>query len=248
MNYEFPTTILDDGSKRKFTKNLYKRNLINGEKTDRVWLVYSIMKNCVFCFSCKLFNYENPHLNHISTIGTNDWKHLPEKLVTHERSVQHFKSIEAWTELKKRILKEKSINQQNLSIIEKEKTHWTNVLNRILSVIHYLAAHNDAFRGSSDVLYTKSNRKFLGLIKMLAKFDPIIMDHVNRIQNNETHIHYLGHRIQDELINMMANEIKQKIIKNIQSAKYFTVIMDCTPDIGHKEQLAILLRIVSAYG
>lgn len=38
MNYEFPTTILDDGSKRKFTKNLYKRNLINGEKTDRVWL------------------------------------------------------------------------------------------------------------------------------------------------------------------------------------------------------------------
>lgn len=69
--------------------------------------VYSIMKNCVFCFSCKLFNYENPHLNHISLIGTNDWKHLPEKLVTHERSVQHFKSIEAWTELKKRILKEK---------------------------------------------------------------------------------------------------------------------------------------------
>jgi len=244
MDYEFPTTLQDDDSKRKFNKNLYKRNLINGEKTDRVWLVYSITKNCVFCYSCKLFSYENPHLNHLSTIGTNDWKHVPEKLITHERSVQHFKSIEAWTELKKRILKEKSVNQQHLSIIEKEKIHWKNVLNRILSVIHYLAAHNDAFRGSSDVLYTKSNGKFLGLIEMLAKFDPVIKEHVNRIQNNETHVHYLGHRIQDEIINMMANEIKQKIIKNIQSAKYFTVIMDCTPDIGHSEQLAILLRIV----
>ncbi|KAL4148716.1 hypothetical protein QTP88_002885 [Uroleucon formosanum] len=68
---------------------------------------------------------------------------------------KHFKSIEAWTEFKKRILKEKLIDKQHLSIIEKEKIHWTNVLNRILSVIHYLAAHNDAFRGSSDVLYTK---------------------------------------------------------------------------------------------
>jgi len=79
---------------------------------------------------------------------------------------------------------------------------------------------------------------------MLAKFDPVIMEHVNRIQNKETHVHYLGHRIQDEIINMMANEIKHKIIRNIQSAKYFTIIMDCTPDIGHSEQLAILLRIV----
>jgi hypothetical protein len=79
---------------------------------------------------------------------------------------------------------------------------------------------------------------------MLAKFDPVIKEHVNRIQTNETHVHYLDHRIQDEIINMMTNEIKQKIIKNIQSVKYFTVIMDCTPDIGHSEQLAILLRIV----
>jgi hypothetical protein len=31
----------------------------------------------------------------------------------------------------------------------------------------------------------------------------------------------LGHRIQDEIIYVMANEIKQKIIKNIQSVKYF---------------------------
>ncbi|KAL4150140.1 hypothetical protein QTP88_003974 [Uroleucon formosanum] len=79
---------------------------------------------------------------------------------------------------------------------------------------------------------------------MLAKFDPVIMEHVNRIQNKEIHVHYLGHRIQDEIINMMANEIKQKIIRNLQPAKYFMIIMDCTPDIGHSEQLGILLRIV----
>lgn len=131
-------------------------------------------------------------------------------------------------------MKEKSVNQQHLSIIEKEKIHWTNILNIILLVIHYVAAHDDVLRGSSDVLYTKSNGKFLGLIEMLAKFYPVIKEHVNRIQNNETHVHYLGHRIQDEIINMMVNETKQKIIKNIQSAKYFTVIMDDSRYWSHR--------------
>lgn len=76
-------------------KTIYKRNLINDEKTDRVWLVYSIRKTASSVIVVKLFSCENPHLNHLSTIGTNDWKHLPEKLIIHERSVQHFKFFEA---------------------------------------------------------------------------------------------------------------------------------------------------------
>jgi len=43
----------------------------------------------------------------------------------------------------------------------------------------------------------------------------------------------------------MANEIRQKIISLIKAAKYFTFVMDCTPDIGHQEQLTILIRIVN---
>lgn len=46
----------------------------------------------------------------------------------------------------------------------------------------------------------------------------------------------------------MANEIRQKMISLIKAAKYFTVVMDCTPDIGHKEQLTILIRIVNMEG
>ncbi|XP_026807845.1 zinc finger MYM-type protein 1-like [Rhopalosiphum maidis] len=50
---------------------------------------------------------------------------------------------------------------------------------------------------------------------MQANFDPVIMEHVSRIQNKDTHVHYLSNRVQDELIT--------------------------TPGIEHKE---ILLRIV----
>lgn len=148
-------------------------------------------------------------------------------------------------ELKTRISKGKTINQLEVTIIEREQNHWKNVLNRILSIIHHLAIHNDAFRGTIDILYGKGNGKFLGIIEMLEKFDPIMEEHLRRIKDEETRVHYLGHAIQDELIQIIANEIRQKIISLIQAAKYFTVIMDCTPDIGHQEQLTILIRIVN---
>jgi len=79
---------------------------------------------------------------------------------------------------------------------------------------------------------------------MLAKFDPVISEHIRRIKDNETHVHYLGHTIQDSLISTMAQEVKLKIIKFIKNSKYFSVIMDTTPDISHCEQLSIIIRIV----
>ena len=40
----------------------------------------------------------------------------------------------------------------------------------------------------------------------------------------------------------MASEIKKSIISNCQSAKFYLIIIDCTTDITHQEQLTIVLR------
>ncbi|KAL6530683.1 hypothetical protein OROGR_014543 [Orobanche gracilis] len=149
-----------------------------------------------------------------------------------------------WYDLRLRFQKNETIDKLAQKQLQKEKDHWKNVLLRIISIVKYLAKHNQAFRGSNEKLYQESNGNFLGLIEMLAEFDTFVQEHVRRITNDEIHCHYLGHNIQNELILMLGSAIKSEIIKKIKQAKYFSVILDCTPDVSHQEQMSVILRYV----
>lgn len=78
---------------------------------------------------------------------------------------------------------------------------------------------------------------------MIAKFDPIMAEHLRKISSNE-HDHYLGPNMQNELISIMAKEIRKKIIIRMKKNKYHNIQLDCTLDKSHKEQLTLILRIV----
>lgn len=228
---------------RRFSAVLYSRVLPNGEKCDREWLVYSKELNRAFCFCCKKFGKGRAR-GHLVNEGFSDWIHHSIRLREHETGVEHLQNMVTWHELRLRLQQNKTIGSAARQQLEKEKDHWRKVLLRILLIVKFLAKHNLAFRGTNSKLYQDSNGNFLGLVEMLAEFDPVIQEHVRRITNDETHTHYLGHDIQNELIHLIASAIKSEIIKKIKEAKYFSVILDCTPDASHQEQMSLIIRYV----
>jgi hypothetical protein len=166
-----------DRFSRRFSARFYTRILSNGEECDRDWLVYSKELDRVYCFSCKVFA-KGHRKGKLANDGFNDWTHLSERLKEQETSVDHVINMTTLYELRNRLQKEQTIDKVAQQQLEKEKEHWRKVLFRIVAIVKFLGKHNLAFRGHNYKLYEDSNGNFLGLIEMLAEFDPVIQERV----------------------------------------------------------------------
>ncbi|GJQ70636.1 hypothetical protein Trydic_g23026 [Trypoxylus dichotomus] len=195
-----------------------------------------------FCFCCKL--YGNDTGSQLANEEYSDWAHLGRALDNHEKSAIHGQNVGKWTDSEIRLAEASTIDKQHMKLINKEKEHWREVVKRIVSGIKYLAQRNIALRGSNSKLYEPNNSNFLGLIEMMATFDPVMQEHLRRIRSFEIHDHYLGANIQNELIKLLSEKVKEEIVSDIKAAKYFSVLLDCTPDLSHQEQLSLVIRFV----
>ena len=237
-NFNFPK----DGNNRRFTPANYVRVMPNKEKIRHTWLVYSKSTDTVFCFCCSLFSFNSA--TKLASTGYSNWRHLSQCLSQHEFSPQHIQCLQKWATLLVALKRDNTLNAQQQRIFDAEVLHWRNVLERLVACVNYLAKHNMTFRRSSDVIYTKNNGNFLGLVEFIAKFDPVMQEHVRRIRSDEIHDHYLGKDIQNELIDLLSSSVLKKILDMIKLAKYYSIILDCTPDVSHKEQMSVTIRCV----
>ena len=59
------------------------------------------------------------------------------------------------------------------------------------------------------------------------------------------HAHYLSHHIQNEFINICSSVVKSKISEERSEAKYYSIMVDATPDVSHDEQHSFVIRYLS---
>lgn len=242
INFDFPLTVQEkEGRSRKFCSTNYYRTLPNGEKIQRKWLVYSKSNDAVFCFACKLFSKKEISL---TVNGLNDWKNVSARLKEHEKTIEHLKCISTWNDLVRRLNEGKTIDSFNKKLVNENTIRWRNVLERLFEIIKLHGSQNLALRGTSDKLYEDNNGNFLKIVELIAKFDPILKEHVRQIKNKELHVHYLGKRIQNEMITLLNSAVKEKITNLIKLNKYYSIIVDCTPDVSHIEQMSLIVRVV----
>ncbi|XP_065639625.1 zinc finger MYM-type protein 1-like [Hydra vulgaris] len=93
-----------------------------------------------------------------------------------------------------------------------------------------LSARNLAFRGSDTTIGSKSNGNFLEVFELLAKYDTVLNELMQRIQNKDTKEHYLSNDTQNELIRLLAKEIESKNLSRNISIILRSVT--CNPGVG----------------
>jgi hypothetical protein len=112
-------------------------------------------------------------------------------------------------------------------------------------VIQFLCERGLPLRGANEQLNTSSNGNYLGLLELLAKYDSFMEEHISKYgQAGRGHASYLSSTICDELIVLMGEKVLEMIIREVKTAKYFSISVDSTPDVTHVDQLTMILRYV----
>lgn len=241
--------ISSDTDAVKFYKKYYHGQKHNGEKVSRNWIRVSRSSNSLFCLPCCLFSKTStPWGNYGEGEKGYHGYHTPLKgLQRHEESRGHIESVLDCSEYLERLKKTKTVANELHNVSEENVSRWKLILRGVLDAVLFLAENNIAFRGASEDIKSDNCGNFLNLIKLLSKYYAPLTVHVQAILNNPkaTSVTYLSWESQNEFINTCGQALKETILRQISSRKYFAVMVDGTPDNSRQDQLSIILRSVS---
>ena len=113
----------------------------------------------------KLFASTN-ETSSLPTTGYCDWKYASRDPNRHEISQSHIAftmKMAARKRAKGQI--DKNLKQQQ----DSEKSYWKSILERILSVIKFLASRGLGFRGKNELIRSSNNGNYLGILELIAE-------------------------------------------------------------------------------
>lgn len=216
--------------------------------------MWSKEKESLFCFPCRLFNEAAVSCRSIlsSDQGWSKhqmWRKLYNKVPDHEKSDGHKKCYMQWRDSERRYLQGKDIESQMDKEIAAKVKYWKDLLKRILAVVLFLGERGLAFRGSSTNIGDHNNGNFLGMIQLLSQFDPVLEGHVAKVKQSQINgqrlqAHYLSADSQNDFIEACSSKVVEAFHAEREKSKYFSILVDGTPDCSHTEQSTFILRYV----
>ena len=143
----------------------------------------------------------------------------------------HNQCFDKWKELALRLELHQTIDKKMQDLMDKEKNKWREILRSVIEVIKFLCKQNLPLRGHREDSNSRNQGNFLETLKLLAKYDAVIKEHLSVIQlSSKGMTTYLSPTIQNELIEVLGKKVKHLILEEIKAAKYFSILLDSTPD------------------
>lgn len=223
---------------RYFSLKFIETKLINNEPFNRTFLVYSNSNGNVFCAPCRLFGSKSV----FATVGFSNWKKGEEKISQHENSITH-KSCTLKMSQRGSVVER--IDKQLILQVETEKIYWERVLTRVAAVVKSLSSRGLPLRGHDDKFGSTHSGNFIMSLELIAEFDPFLSNHITQYANKgKGSTSYLSFGTFEKFVSIMAEKVKETIVNEIKDAKYFSIVVDSTPDISHTDQLSLIFRYV----
>ena len=128
----------------------------NGESVLRSWLIYSKVKNSLFCYCCRLFAV---HSNDRKQMTTGAFLSIDgfntcwiQRLKITKQNSEHLTSFDEWKQLAIRLKLGRTTNTSFHSHVREEEKQWKDILRWIFDVIAFLSKQNLSFRGHREYL------------------------------------------------------------------------------------------------
>ena len=213
--------------------------------TQFKWLEYSPSINKAFCFPCRVFGTKGRHQEAFVSNGFQHWKSASEKFRTHQSSVAHKNSILAWKVGKQMQNNPEGnvvslINLQHKKVIDKNRQYLKNIVETLI----FIGRQGISLRGHRENDESLNKGNFLELLMFQAKNNPLI----NRFfANKEKNVTYTSPGIQNDLLTVIGENIRDNTINQIKYTRMFALILDESSDISRHEQAAVVLRYVNPH-
>lgn len=159
------------------------------------------------------------------------FKDLHEDCKKHAGSHYHKTSTAAAKAFLENVPVDVQLQSSHQKVTEENK----QILSSIISCVIFCGTHDLPLRGKEG-----DEGVFFDLLNLRTDSgDEKLKSHLDRCRKNAV---YTSPRIQNEIITVCGEVVKERIIEDCKKAKAYAVMADETADIAGKEQLSIGLR------
>lgn len=208
------------------------------------WLEYSKSIDAVFCYACRQFGqFHKTNKVDPAFVGTgfSNWKMALQTgrgICRHDTSQGHLSAMSAWTDKLQRMKTNTEVsNLLTKSVLEMRRYYVTS----LIEAVKYLVESEMPLRGTWSNLERVEDGNFSKLFQLFVRKDDKLKQCLGSIPS---YAKYTSPQIQNELIAVMADVLREEIVEEVNSAQFFTLFIDGTKDKHHREVVSIAVRYI----
>ena len=175
--------------------------------------------------------------------GFRDWKHATGTkgvLSTHNNCFFNKESMIAWEQFKSTATTGSVAEQLGSNRAEQIKKN-RHYIKTVAEVQLLCCKQELSLRGHDESSESLNKGNFKEILALVAKHDPVVAD---RLIHGPKNAIYTSPKVQNDVINIMANMVIHQICTSVQKARYHSILADETKDASKQEQLSIVISYV----